>query len=60
MNFCDGEQLRANWGGKPCDHQQIEAEVEAGHPSDQYICTICGKAGSGNKWNTRDERTASN
>ncbi len=59
MNFSDAAQLREKWGDKPCDHREIEAEVEAGHPSDKYICTTCGKAGVGNKWNTPIERTDS-
>ena len=51
MNYSDAAQLREKWGDKPCAHPEIEAEVEVGHPSNNYVCTTCGKVGEGNKWN---------
>jgi hypothetical protein len=51
MNYSDAAQLREKWGDKPCVHCEIEAEVEAGRPSNNYVCTTCGKVGDGNKWN---------
>jgi hypothetical protein len=61
MNYSDAAQLREKWGDKPCDHPEIEAEMEAGHPSKNYVCTTCGKVGEGSRWNTpTTERTDSN
>lgn len=59
MNFSDAQQLREKWGDKPCEHLQIEAEMEAGHPSLNYVCTICGKVGEGNRWNKPKESQGS-
>src|ERR1035437_9180638 len=47
MNYSDAAQSREKWGDEPCAHPEIEAEVEAGHPSNNYVCTTCGKVGSG-------------
>ena len=55
MNYSDATRLRENWGDKPCNHPEIEAEVEAGHPSINYVCTTCGKVGVGNTWNKPTE-----
>jgi hypothetical protein len=51
MNDSDAAALREKWGDKPCAHPEIEAAVEAGRPSTNYVCTTCGKVGVGNKWN---------
>jgi hypothetical protein len=51
MNYRDTAQLREKWHDKPCDHPEIGAEVEFGHPSNNYVCTTCGKVGEGNRWN---------
>ena len=56
MNYSDAAQLREKWGDRPCDHPEIEAEAEAGHPSNNYVCTTCGKVGEGNTWNMPTER----
>jgi hypothetical protein len=60
MNYSDAAQLREKWVDKPCNHPEIEAEVEAGHPSINYVCTTCGKVGEGNKWNKPTEPEDSN
>jgi hypothetical protein len=59
MNLSDAAQHRKEWGDKPCDHPQIEAEMEAGHPSENYVCTTCGRVGKGNSWNVPAAATKS-
>ncbi len=60
MNYSDAARLREKWGDKPCNHPEIEAEVEAGHPSINYVCTTCGKVREGNTWNKPTEPEDSN
>jgi hypothetical protein len=60
MNLSEAAQLREKWGDKPCTHPEIEAEVEVGHPSLNYVCTTCGKVGEGNTWNKPTEPADSN
>lgn len=36
------EELRAQWGNKPCEHPSIEEEYHSGRNTGDYVCTKCG------------------
>jgi transposase-like protein len=37
------EQLREEWGDKPCDHPTLAKEYDAGVQTGRYLCTQCGQ-----------------
>jgi len=50
MQAGKGDQLRREWGDKPCDHPYLEKEYHLGMHTGDYICTTCGEAGWGRDW----------
>jgi len=38
------EELRQEWGGKPCRHPKFEEEFFQGMHTGAFVCTICGAA----------------
>ena len=41
------EELRNEWGNKPCSHPHLEKEYFQGMPTGAFVCTKCGQARSG-------------
>lgn len=41
------EELRKEWGIRPCSHPHLEKEYSQGWPTGNFVCTICGHASSG-------------
>jgi hypothetical protein len=41
------EELRKEWGGKPCSHPHLEKEYSQGWPTGNFVCTVCGQANTG-------------
>jgi uncharacterized protein with PIN domain len=46
----EAAELREKWGGKPCEHPNLDKEYELGTATGDYVCTTCGKAGWGRDW----------
>ena len=40
------EELRKEWGTKPCDHPNVEKEYYLGAQTGDYACTQCGRTKS--------------
>lgn len=44
MQMKKAKALREAWGGKPCDHPDLEKEYHLGAQSEDYVCTTCGES----------------
>lgn len=55
MQLERAQELRKEWGDKPCDHPQIVKEYYRGMQTGDYTCTQCGAAGWGKHWVERKE-----
>ncbi len=44
MQMEKAKQLREEWGGKPCDHPDLEKEYYLGAQTEDFVCTQCGEA----------------
>ncbi|MBN2295776.1 MAG: hypothetical protein JXM70_25315 [Pirellulales bacterium] len=47
MQYYEAEQLRKEWQGKPCSHENVEKEYHLGSHTGDYVCTICGQEFAG-------------
>jgi hypothetical protein len=47
MRTLRAEELRNEWGGKPCSHPHLEKEYSRGWPTGNFVCTTCGQTRSG-------------
>ena len=48
MDYKKAEELRKEWGDKPCSHPHLEPETHLGSEfvavkTGDYVCTICGQ-----------------
>ncbi len=43
MQYYEAEELRKEWQGKPCNHENVEKEYHLGSHTGDYVCTVCGK-----------------
>jgi hypothetical protein len=45
MKMREAAELQRKWGGKPCNHPEMDREQEdyAGAHTGEYVCTTCGK-----------------
>jgi len=43
MQANDAEELRKEWGEKPCSHDHVEREYYLGGHTGDYVCTTCGR-----------------
>ncbi|MDD5628661.1 MAG: hypothetical protein PHU21_06325 [Elusimicrobia bacterium] len=41
------EELRKEWGDKPCSHPHLEKEYFQGMPTGAFVCTKCGAVRAG-------------
>lgn len=44
IQYIEAQQLRKNWGNKPCEHKDWLKEYYNGTSTGDYICSQCGKA----------------
>jgi hypothetical protein len=44
------EELRKEWGAKPCSHPHLEKEYFQGMPTGAFVCTKCGEARPESAW----------
>lgn len=51
MQMRDAAALRQRWGDKPCEHPRLDKEYHLGSATGDYVCTTCGEARWGSKWN---------
>lgn len=51
MQMQEARNLRAKWGGKACNHSELEKEYDLGTATGDYVCTKCGESGMGSDWN---------
>jgi hypothetical protein len=51
MQLNEARELQRMRRGIPCKHHEIEKEYHLGTDTGDYVCTTCGQAGWGNKWN---------
>lgn len=56
MQMKEAAESRERWGGKPCDHPNLDKEYELGTATGDYVCTTCGKAGWGRDWAERERK----
>jgi hypothetical protein len=42
MQNDEARKIREEWGGKPCDHPELEKEYYLGADTKDYVCTTCG------------------
>ena len=62
MQMDEAQELRKQWianGNPTCPHLHLDKEYYLGADTGDYVCTACGRAGSGNNWPEK-ERTDSN
>ena len=48
MDYSKAEELRKQWGNKPCSHPKFEKETHLGwgyvqEKTGDYVCTQCGQ-----------------
>ena len=48
MDYLKAEELRKQWGNKPCSHPKFEKETHLGwgyvqEKTGDYVCTQCGQ-----------------
>lgn len=48
MDYLKAEELRKEWGNKPCSHPHLEPETHLGYgyvqeKTGDYVCTVCGQ-----------------
>lgn len=43
MQAKEAEELRKEWGEKPCSHDHVEREYYLGAHTGDYVCTTCGR-----------------
>lgn len=51
----DALELSRRWGGKPCNHPNLEKEYYLGTATGDWVCTQCGEAGPGRDWPEREK-----
>lgn len=44
MQMKRAQQLREEWGDKPCDHPAFSKEYDHGPHTGNYLCTQCGRS----------------
>ena len=54
MQMKKAQQIRNDWGDKPCDHPDFDREILLGCDTGDYICVQCGE------YLTKQEREAIN
>jgi hypothetical protein len=47
MRTLRAEELRNEWGDKPCSHPQLEKLYHQGWPTGNFACTTCGQVRTG-------------
>ena len=50
MQAKKANELRKEWGDKPCEHPCLTKEYELGSATGDYFCATCGKSGWGRDW----------
>jgi hypothetical protein len=43
MKMKRAQQLRDEWGDKPCDHPAFAKEYDLGERTGRFVCTQCGR-----------------
>ncbi|GAB4073247.1 hypothetical protein GCM10028778_08060 [Barrientosiimonas marina] len=46
MQMEKAEEIRKEWGNKPCEHPTITKEYYLGAQTGDYVCTQCGQTRS--------------
>ena len=56
MTMREAKERRMLWGGKPCNHPELEQERDdIGTSTGDYVCTRSGEARWGSRWKEPSE-----
>ncbi|EAQ63729.1 hypothetical protein MED121_03492 [Marinomonas sp. MED121] len=60
MQAKTSNELRLNWGDKPCEHPKLEKEYDRDASTGDYVCTQCGEAAWGKNWDNTNKKENKN